>query len=590
MKILMRTLILLCIIFTCVQCQKQIDLNVPDTITSNETIVANIQGIVLDENNLPSIGATVIVGSKTTTTNSDGFFKIAKASLDKSSAVVKIKKAGYFDAYRTFIATAATNHVSMKLIKKEIVGTVNSATGGFVTLTNGSKITLQANGVVKKTGAAFSGTVNVYAAYINPTASDIDATMPGSYMADDANGKRVVLKSYGMLAVELESTTGEKLQIAEGKTAELNSPIPSSLLASSPSTIALWYVDEQTGIWKEQGTATKIGNNYVGNVSHFSFWNCDIGLNAVTLSMRITTSTNIPLANVRVNITRANNVTACGFTDSDGYVSGLVPANENLTLRVLDNCNNVAHTQSINALTQNTNLGTIALSSLANNVYEVSGNLVNCNAQPVTNGEVAITINGFERTVPVNNNSGSFALAFLKCNTTPENISVLGIDNINQQQSNSNQFVLSNTNLNVGSIVACGASSNQFLNYNLDGTNYSINPASVLDSSMAATYAYSQNGFDYSTNFAFIVNNNLGINFRFLSNGQVSGNYSIQLLGINNFYFGTTVINSSLVNITNFALNNTQYYEGSFSVNFSEFANPTAVHNCNGVFRLRRRN
>src|SRR6185312_12452020 len=110
------------------------------------------------------------------------------------------------------------------------------------------------------------------------------------------SNKRVVITSYGMLAVELESLTGEKLQIAPGNTATLMIPVPPSVASSAPSTISLWYVNEQTGAWQEEGTAQKNGNFYVGEVKHFSFWNCDIGASGVTLSMTFHSFTGSPLA------------------------------------------------------------------------------------------------------------------------------------------------------------------------------------------------------------------------------------------------------------------------------------------------------
>jgi hypothetical protein len=45
-------------------------------------------------------------------------------------------------------------------------------------------------------------------------------------MADDKDAKRVFLTSYGMMAVELQSTAGERLQLKSGSTATLTSPIP----------------------------------------------------------------------------------------------------------------------------------------------------------------------------------------------------------------------------------------------------------------------------------------------------------------------------------------------------------------------------
>src|SRR5699024_2442392 len=135
--------------------------------------------------------------------------------------------------------------VVIKLVKKSLGGTVDAAAGGEVSLNNGTKISLPANGVVKaSTNSVYTGAVNVYAVYIDPTATDILERVPGSFMANDKDGKRVLLSSYGMMAVELESSAGEKLQIKTGGTATLTSPIPAAAQASAPATIPLWYVDE----------------------------------------------------------------------------------------------------------------------------------------------------------------------------------------------------------------------------------------------------------------------------------------------------------------------------------------------------------
>jgi hypothetical protein len=63
-------------------------------------------------------------------------------------------------------------------------------------------------------------------------------------MANDKDGKRVMLTSFGMMAVELEGASGEKLQIKSGSKAILTMPIPSSAQGSAPGSIALWSVDE----------------------------------------------------------------------------------------------------------------------------------------------------------------------------------------------------------------------------------------------------------------------------------------------------------------------------------------------------------
>ncbi|RYF43459.1 MAG: hypothetical protein EOO27_44290, partial [Comamonadaceae bacterium] len=58
--------------------------------------------------------------------------------------------------------------------------------GGDATLSNGSKVSLPANGIVDAaTGAAYTGSVKVYAAYIDPSSQDIAQVIPGSLTAND---------------------------------------------------------------------------------------------------------------------------------------------------------------------------------------------------------------------------------------------------------------------------------------------------------------------------------------------------------------------------------------------------------------------
>jgi hypothetical protein len=219
--------------------------------------------------------------------------------------LVVAQKSGYFKALRSFSATSGTNQVTIKLIKKTLTGSVSATAGGDVVTSNGTKVTLPANGiVVASTSAAYTGTVNAYVSYIDPTASDIDQTIPGSYMANDKDGKRVMLTSFGMMAVELEGASGEKLQIKSGSKATLNMPIPSSVQGSAPSSIALWSIDEATGLWKEEGTATKTGSSYIGEVAHFSFWNTDVSVPSVNLQMTLKDAAGQPLVHVLVRLKR----------------------------------------------------------------------------------------------------------------------------------------------------------------------------------------------------------------------------------------------------------------------------------------------
>jgi len=146
--------------------------------------------------------------------------------------------------------------------------------GGTIETNDGAKVTFGSNTIIDSNGNLYNGSVSVYAHWYDPTSEDLSLTMPGDLRATDALGNEVQLATFGMLAVELETPDGQPLNISEGNTAELTFPLE-ELADGAPNEIPLWYLDEESGIWKEEGQATKVGNTYVGEVSHFSFWNCD---------------------------------------------------------------------------------------------------------------------------------------------------------------------------------------------------------------------------------------------------------------------------------------------------------------------------
>lgn len=575
-----------------VQCQKELsfigepDPETPPIVVVNpEPIIANLQGNILDENNQPAVGVNVTVGTKTVTTDSKGYFRINNASLDKRTSLVIASKAGYFKGLRVFHATAGTNQVVIKLIKKTIAGTINGATGGDVTLSNGTKVQLPANSVVEAfSGNAYTGTVVVSAVYIDPSATDIAVRVPGSFAATDKNGSRVMLTSYGMMAVELESPTGTKLQIKTGSVATLTSPIPPAAQATAPPSISLWFVDEQTGLWKEEGTANKQGGYYVGKVKHFSFWNCDVAQNSISISMTLQSNA-APLVHATVRITRSGTgwqTVGYGYTDSLGHVSGIVPPNESLLLEVLSPCGNVVYSQAIAPLAQSTDLGTITVAGPTTSVVNFSGKIVDCNGNAVANGYAIITVNNMVR-FAATDATGNFSISFISCSGSGGNAQVIGVDQTTQNQSSVSNVTITLPATNAGNLTACGISSAQYINYTLDGTNYSI--TSAANDSLAG-YLSNQ-----GTTFNNIIiygsgNSPGGINniYFTVSNATTTGTFPLGSLQVRN-YSGVTVSNSSSVNLTGYANAVGDFYEGSLSGSFTD---STTSHTISSTFRVRR--
>lgn len=565
-------------------CQREVKNDIPSNepglVVNTSPVTANLTGVVLDESGSPIAGVMVKAGGQTTSTNAKGNFRFNGIQLDKYNSVVKVEMAGYFTGIRTFSAIANnTNFVRIKLIKKVEAGTFSSSAGGVVTI-GGSSITMPASAVVlKSNGQPYSGTVKVFAANIDPTQNDISQTVPGSFQATDANDYRVLLKSYGMIAVELEGSGGEPLQIATGKKATLKMTIPASLQGSAPATIPLWYLNETDGLWKEEGSGTKVGNTYEGEVSHFSFWNYDISNNAVYLEMTLITNEG-PLAFTTVKITRTSTgASSYGYTDTLGHVGGIVFNNEPLKLEVLDNCQTVIYTQNIGPFTSATNLGNITVTLPDVNELHVTGSATNCSNQPITNGKAYIYFEGVLFVTPVQ--SGNFSLHLTRCTNSTGLVEVVVEDLDNNQQSDPLLAAASSGVFNTGNIQACGTSSVTFVNFAIDGgAEYAIN-SSVAGDSISAYNLGSQNYFDIN---AFkVAQPNINIWFGFTGNSV--GSFPINLRSVNQ-YDSIVVVQPLNVNVTTFGAPG-QFVEGSFNGQFKE-GSASTQHTINCTFRVRR--
>ncbi|NII26807.1 hypothetical protein HB364_17085 [Pseudoflavitalea sp. X16] len=462
-----------------------------------EYVTASIQGKIVDENELPVSDATVKAGSLSVTTNASGLFNISNVSVDKHAGMVTVEKEGYFKGIKTIVVTPNKNNsVSIQLIKKIAAGNFNGNSGGTVTVPSGGNIVFPSSGIVQEgSTTAYTGTVSVSAFFINPEASNFQEITPGTLRGINSANQETGLQSFGMMAVELNGANGEKLQLASGKTASLTFPIPAGLQSQAPATIPLWSLDEKTGLWKEEGTATRQGNNYVGSVSHFSYWNCDAPFAVVDFTATIKNQQGVALGGVKVVISATgttdtlSSISGFGYTSPEGVVSGKIPANRNLVMKVYDQCGNLIHTQNAGPLTGTADLGVITVTS-ATSMVTFSGTVVNCNAAAVTNGYVTIDLEGiYYRGNLVN---GVFSIPVTRCSNSATSAIVTPYDLGGTQSGTATTVVISGTTVNTGQLVACGNSLTQYINYNINGTSFTY---SEVDSLFA--YRAAQSDFTY---------------------------------------------------------------------------------------------
>ena len=457
------TLLLLVSMFTA--CKKE-----KDPVINNSTVTSSIFGRVVDENGNGVYGATAIAGGKTTTTDANGIFRINNASLDKNHAFVKITKAGFFDGSRTFIASSGNiNNVEIRLLTKTLKGTFSAVSGATITVSTDATVTFPANAIKKADGTIYSGTVNVYATYLDPTDAEFITKMPGNLLGLKTDGTENILETFAMLSVELEDVGGNKLNIADGKEAIISATVPASLLATAPATIPLWHFDTNTGLWKEEGNATLTGGKYIGNVNHFSWWTFAISNDVIQLSFHLVDGNGISFQNTIFSFhstTLTGTYSTCGKTDNNGIAIGFVPKNKILKLCTTDACRTSVFIQNLGPFSSQTNSGNIVINS-GLGLSQFTGKIVSCSNGNVSNGYVKYTFGSTENFAMADAN-GNFSFIVSNCaSASTITITAFDMDGFQQGIAQSIPFTIGATNL--GNVSACNSTIQEYFQFQVDG-------------------------------------------------------------------------------------------------------------------------
>lgn len=424
----------LLVLFTLNSCHKDSlseneDVTTVFTATVVDEITGKIVGYVYDEQNKPVKDALVQIYSSSTKTNEYGLFVFENAKMDKQGTYLTVRKAGFIlGSDLVYPDEKAVSYSRIGLLALETNKTFSANDGGEVTISGGGNITFPAAAISYLDGSSYNGNVYVTAKLLSTTNPNLEEIMPGGLVGDAINGATVAMGSAGMVAVELRDDKGEELNLTTGKTATITMPATSS---AKPENINLWSFDESKGRWNEEGTAKLQGENYVAEVSHFSFWNCDAPFPLVTVCGKVVDQDGKPVANAWVSVEPDGFWASGGITNSEGVFCGLMPKDVKLVFKVrTTNCGNVIFEKEIGPLTQNTVLDPFVITLVTDNQLKISGQVV-CNGTPVQDAIIVINVDGKYFTFIVNKETGFFEydLSYLICQTNFTQAKIFAYDN-----------------------------------------------------------------------------------------------------------------------------------------------------------------
>ncbi|HEU4622477.1 MAG TPA: hypothetical protein VFS42_09645 [Burkholderiaceae bacterium] len=247
----------------------------PSNSTPAATQTGTVKGqAVAADTGAPINNATVSIGDAQVRTAADGSFTLeGVVAADRS--LVKFASANHGDTTSVVKVVAnQTTFVRGVLSPVAVTTSVNPAQVNTVSVPNSpGRVTLPANGLVDaQTNAPVTGPVTVALTPIDPARNP--ASMPGDY----TNTAGAPIESYGALQVNLRDENGRRVNLGANKTATIRIPL-SSRAPNPPATIPLFYFDDASGRWVEEGSAALAGTApnqyYEGSVKHFTVWNAD---------------------------------------------------------------------------------------------------------------------------------------------------------------------------------------------------------------------------------------------------------------------------------------------------------------------------
>jgi len=493
---------------------KSLDLrnNVREIDTTSFVFNNSVYGIIKDEHDIPVLGATVTYAGFLTKSNALGYYSFENIAVPKQGLPISVyytdKSTNYYSRKKTYFKRTVSfipveNVILQKDIKlalKKHIESINSETGGEAIIDSGNKIVFPENSVVDINGELYSGSFNVYANYIDPNSSKFNEELPGFLLGQTLDEEVFALRSFGIFQAEIETPEGIPLQIADGKTVTLSTELSTNLLTEARATIPMWYLDENTGIWKEEGSAQLEGTSYISEVSHLSTWNWDDLLKApIFISGTVVHSeirSDIPISGITICVNGFDSLRKqyCTFT-SGGYFQFLIPRNTPIELffSIPPNaCSSggTFRTKAIGSFDEDTDLGDISLAiPYPYNLSKGTGKVVDLTDKNIEEALIEVIRRNSSNIAAAKSRAaldGTFIISSINCKADPQEIQLQAYDirdplNIKSSKTISVDFSKGD-DLNLGKIIIGdpvldnkgGIGTLEYIKFDLDGEPFSF--------------------------------------------------------------------------------------------------------------------
>jgi len=380
---------------------------------------------------IPDATLTILKTGENIKSDKNGVVQFYLASIAFTGESITIKHLAYSSLTKTVTgATNSHNKIDIVLTKAASklinTGEIGSIGDGNLSLPNA---------LLLENGSSYSGPVTVKYTYLDPDNTDFLDAAPGNLLALNNDSEYQQLASLGMYSIELYDEQNNSLSIPSDSTATIAFPVADIHKGTVLDEVPLWYFDENQGLWIEDGKATLSGEMMIAEVSHFTWWNCDLTYDFTPLCMSFVDEAEEVLSGVEIYFSVDDATYGNAYTDENGSILTKTPIGEIVTISYyLDG--ELLGVQDIGPFDESSNKPIVTLST---DISIVSGNAIDCTMNNVENGYGILDINGVNKVFPINNGAfsfginqiGDFVITFYNVvsgKTKIETVSVIDID------------------------------------------------------------------------------------------------------------------------------------------------------------------
>ena len=146
------------------------------------------------------------------------------------------------------------------------------------------RLDIPANALETTDGSSFTGTAVATITPLNPSTDERSAFPRPMTGVLEGDSEPTPFQSILTADIDLETQSGDPLELADGSSATLEYVLPDDLQGeySTGDQIEAYWYDETEGMWMQEGQGTVVESTYASDrlawqvdVEHFTWWNCD---------------------------------------------------------------------------------------------------------------------------------------------------------------------------------------------------------------------------------------------------------------------------------------------------------------------------